>query len=72
MSSPESENLVELRFRTIEEIARQNARLWQVQVNILKALRHQGFRLLRRGVGAVNHSVELWATENILKWPPPL
>lgn len=42
-----------------------NTRLDQVGGNILKAIRHEGFKLLRKGVEALCHSMKLWAERSL-------
>jgi len=65
VSSQESDNLYELKLVTRQQALQLNDKLDQVQTALLKQLRSQGFKCLRRGVAAVEHSVWLWAERSL-------
>lgn len=55
-----------IKQRLCERVSSVSTRLRQYELRIARDIRRQGFFMLRRGVRATTHSVELWAERNVL------
>ena len=66
MNSSNPEQLDELKYRTAEQIARVGAQLKDAERHLLGDIRHQFFKLLRKGVTAVTCSFIDWQERQVL------